>query len=142
MNIEFERLNNGWDPEPNAPEEEITVSGSDVMISFLLNPFLSGDYKEGDRAALTFHDCLQYRYGSPNDEGFYVFNESRFKEFGVEWGEFYKVTGSDWETDFPDPISVSEQAHDGLNHYLLYLRDGTFECIARDYELTLNIQRI
>lgn len=141
MSIEFEKLNKGWNPEPNAPEEEIVVSGSDVIVSFLINPFQSGTYKDGDRAVLTFHGCLQYRYGSPNDEGFFVFNQSRFKEYGVEWGEFYKVCGSNWETDFPDPVSVSEQPHEGLNHYLLYFRDGTFECLASDYEMTIESQR-
>ena len=43
--------------------------------------------------------------------------------------------GSNWEEEFPDPIFVSEQAHDELNHYLIYFRDATFECLAKSYEL-------
>lgn len=135
MSFEFEQLNNGWNPEPNVPEEKIEVSGSDVSVHFLLNSNQFDASSDGDKAELIFHDCLQYRYGSPNDEGFYVFNQSRFKAYGIVWGEFYLVHGSNWEEEFPDPIFVSEQAHDELNHYLIYFRDATFECLAKSYEL-------
>ena len=67
MNIEFEQLNIDWNADPNVPEVSITVSGYDVEVSFFLNAFQSGSCSENDKAKLVFHDCLQYRYGSPND---------------------------------------------------------------------------
>lgn len=133
--MEFEQLNKDWNAEPNAPEVEITVTGNDVVVEFYLNAFQFEAFNEGDKAVLTFRDCLQYRYGSPNDEGFYTFDQSRYKAFGVKWGEFYLVHDSDWKDNFPEPVAVSNQPTDELNHYLFYFRDGAFECIAKDYEL-------
>ena len=135
MDSEFEQLNKEWNAEPNAPEVSISVSGNNVEVTFFLNAFQFANFNEQDTAKLVFHDCLQYRYGSLNDEGFYIFNQSRFKKLGIKWGEFYLVHNSDWEDVFPDCVHVSDQQHDGLKHYLFYFRDGTFECIARDYDL-------
>ena len=130
----FEQINKEWNAEPNAPEVEISVVGNDVSVEFFLNAFLFETYNEGDKAILTFRDCLQYRYGSPNEEGFYIHNQSRYKQFGVKWGEFYVILDSDWKSNFPNPIEVSSQPLDELKHFLFYFRDGTFECIAKSYE--------
>ena len=73
----FEQINKDWNAEPNAPEVEISVVGNDVSVEFFLNAFLFETYNEGDKAILTFRDCLQYRYGSPNEEGFYIRDERR-----------------------------------------------------------------
>lgn len=133
--IEFEHLNADWNAEPNAPEVEIAIAGNDIVLRFFLNPFAYGRFHAGDRATLTFHDCLKYRYGAPNEEGFYVFGASRYKPFGVKWGEFYRVRGADWKSDFPDAVLVSEQPLDALSHYLFYFRDEAFECVAKSYDL-------
>ena len=130
----FEQINKDWNAEPNAPEVEISVVGNDVIVEFFLNAFLFETYNEGDKAILTFRDCSQYRYGSPNEEGFYIHNQSRYKQFGVKWGEFYVIHDSDWKSNFPNPIEVSSQPLDELKHFLFYFRDGTFECIAKSYE--------
>lgn len=139
--IEFEQLNLGWNAEPNAPEVEITVLGNDVIVVFFLNAFLYDEFNEGDKAKLTFHDCMQYRCGNPNDEGFYIYGQSRFKSFGVKWGEFYLVRGSNWKEEFPDLIFVSNQPHDRLNHYLFYFKDETFECIAKNFDLQIETKQ-
>lgn len=137
MNIEFEQLNIDWNAEPNAPEVTVSVLGNNVEVRFFLNNLQYGNFDEQNIARLVFHDCLQYRYGSPNDEGFFIFNQSRFKKLGVKWGEFYLVHNSDWEKVFPDRVHVSDQPLDGLKHFLFYFKDGTFECIAKDYELLI-----
>lgn len=108
--MRFEQLNIGWNAEPNAPEVDIKVHGDDVEVSFYLNHFLFPAFKEGDSARLHFSKVCQYRLGSPNDEGFYPYNQSRFKQYGVKWGEFYLVHDSDWQQTFPNPISVIQQS--------------------------------
>ena len=133
--IEFEQLNTDWNAEPNAPEVDIRIDGNDVVLRFFLNAFAYDRFRAGDRVTLTFHDCLKYRCGAPNEEGFYVFGASRYKPFGVKWGEFYCVRGADWKNDFPDAILVSEQPLDALSHYLFYFRDEAFECVAKSYDL-------
>lgn len=131
----FERLNLGWNADPNAPEVNIQISGNDVIVRFFPNTSQYSAFSEGDIAVLTFHDCLKYRYGSPNDEGFYFFGESRYRSCGVEWGNFYLVRDSNPNDPFPDTVYVSDQRHDDMKHYLFYFRDGTFECFAGDYDL-------
>ena len=55
--------------------------------------------------------------------------------FGVAWGEFYRVRGADWKSDFPDAMVVSERPLDALSHYLFYVLDEAFECVAKSYDL-------
>ncbi len=134
--ITFEQLNIGWNAEPNAPELQIKVVGTDVVIEFYLDAYLYTQFREGDKARIVFHDCFQYRNGDPNDEGFYSYGQSRFKKYGVKWGEFYRVQNSKWEKEFPDPVMVSETKAE-RNHYLFYFRDETFECIAASYTMEI-----
>lgn len=134
VQISFEQLNIGWNADPNAPEPDITVHGTDVMLEFYLNAFAYEGFSEGDKAKITFHDCYLYRDGSPNDEGFYLYNQSRYKKYGIEWGEFYLVHHSDWRENFPDPIRVGT-FHDHLQHYLFYFREQTVECIASSFRM-------
>ncbi len=133
--ITFEQLNIGWNAEPNAPEVNITVDGTDVNIEFYSNAFACEIPSGNEKVKITFHDCYQYRNGAPNDEGFYCYNQSRYKKYGVKWGEFYLVHNSDWKENFPDPIKVG-MPQDNSQHYLFYFRDETFECIASSYSLT------
>lgn len=132
--ITFEQLNIGWNAEPNSPEVQIEVIDSDVVIRFYLNAFMYENFSEGDKAILVFHNCLQYRVGSPNDEGFFCYGQSRYKKYGIKWGEFYLIHNSDWEIAFPDPIRVGDVEGE-KKHYLFYFRDETFECIASDYSI-------
>lgn len=132
--IIFEQLNIGWNAEPNAPELEIVVKGTDIIICFYLDFFTYGNFSEGDKVKITFHNCHQYRVGAPNDEGFYCYNQSRYKRYGVKWGDFYLVHNSDWQNNFPDPIKIGAVCAN-VQHYLFYFKDETFECIATSFEV-------
>ncbi len=137
--MQFIQLNDGWNAEPNAPDVNIQIQDNNVMVSFYLNAFVFEEFEEDDKGILSFHDCIQYRYGSPNDEGFYFFGQSRFKDFDVKWGEFYEVKDSDWKTNFPDAIKIRNHFDNSkeFKHFLFYFKDGTFECIASGYNLEL-----
>lgn len=104
--ILFEQLNLGWNAEPNAPELDVWVNDNDVIIKFFLDSFIFNDFSEGDKARITFHNCLKYRIGSPNDEGFFIYKQSRYKKYGVKWGEFYLIHNSDWKDNFPDSYDI------------------------------------
>lgn len=132
--ITFERLNVDWNAEPNAPNVKIDVHKHDVVLEFYLNPFEYDNFSEGDKAKIAFRNCFQYRFGFPSDEGFYIYNQSRFKKYGVNWGEFYLVHNSDWKEDFPNPLVVGGQG-ENMKHYLFYFKDDTFECIAEKYDI-------
>ena len=136
--MEFLRLNENWNAEPNAPNPHIEITRSTLKLSFYLNPFLYSQFREGDIGILEFHNCFQYRAGVPSDEGFYVYKQSRYKQYGVEWGHFYIVNNSDWEINFPDALIVDSRIPVGiLKHYLFYFRDETVEVVAENYRFRI-----
>ena len=133
----FLRQNENWNAEPNAPNPQVEIVGLTLKLSFFLNPFLYEQFNDGDVGVLKFYNCFQYRMGAPNDEGFYNDNQNRYSQYckyGVEWGHFYRIENSDWETNFPDARIVDNRvAIDTLKHYLFYFRDETIEVIAERY---------
>lgn len=133
----FERINLGWNAEPNSPHLQVWTDGDSVVAEFTL--YSRHKYKgfpDNAKARITFKECVQYRVGAPNDEGFYIYEQSRFKKHGVLWGEFYRVHNSNWQNDFPDAV-VTGVAGEQANHYLFYFKDETFECIASSYEIEI-----
>jgi len=127
--IQFIKLNNDFDAEPNAPETTIEVHGTDLSLNFFLNPFIWDNVEDGEKGKLTFLNVIKYRFGSANDEGFGRF---RYYKYGLEFYDFYLVNNSDWRLSFPeDQIQIQKDFQDdNLNHYIFFFRDGTFECIA------------
>jgi len=135
--MNFTKLNTSYDAEPNAPDPEVTVHGSEVSVYFYLNPFIWDDVEEEDKAVLVFHDVYKYAVTSLNDEGWYL-GQCRFSQ-ELPWGNFYLLDGSNWQSDFPDGEQVIDTALANeleLQHYLFYFRDETFECVANSYEFT------
>jgi hypothetical protein len=56
----FERLNDDWNAEPNAPYEKVAVSGTIVRLMFFLNPWAYGA-EEDEKGCLTFEQCSMWR---------------------------------------------------------------------------------
>ena len=46
MSTEFTKLNADWNAEPNAPNPQVQVWEHDLVLSFLLNPFVDRQFKE------------------------------------------------------------------------------------------------
>ena len=78
--VNFIKINKGWNAEPNSPMPTIKIEGRTVILSFYLNAFIYDDYEEDDIGILEFYNCRQYRIGSPNEDGFYIYNQSRYKK--------------------------------------------------------------
>lgn len=128
-------LTTDWNADPNSPEVELMVEGNTVMLDFFVNYFVFDKFKEGDRARVTFLNCLKYSFNSMNDEGYYR-EEYRYMHTDLPWGEFY-ILDTNWATDFPAGctvlIGVPEKLK--LNHYIFFFKDNTFECVAENYQL-------
>ena len=132
--MDFIKINKDWNAEPNSPMPTIEIKGRNLKLSFYLNAFIFNNCEEEDLGVLEFYNCRQYRIGIPNEEGFYIHNQSRYKKYGIKWGEFYLVRNSDWQVNFPQPVYVDVSLeNDVLNHYLFYLKDETFECVSESY---------
>lgn len=135
--VQFIQLSDGWNAEPNAPDETVSVDGDAVVLEFAVNAFLYPEFVEGSRAQLRFQNCLRFRLGSPNDEGWYR-GQCRFSSLAPKWGEFYLVSGEGALLSAPtDWVGLTSQISSPRNHYLFYLRDSTFECEAEAFSLGL-----
>jgi hypothetical protein len=133
MTTQFVRLNLDWNAEPNDPGEQIEQIGPEVRLSFSLNPW-QYDAGEGERAELHFSDCSKWRLGPTNDEGWHR-GQCRYSGVAPAWGEFYEIVGDDPLRDAPDDWREIGSTQRPQRHFLFYLRDQTFECIAAEWRL-------
>lgn len=130
--LSFRKLNEGWNAEPNAPDPRVAVSGRDVLIRFLLNPFRFTCFAEDDVGVLRFVNCVRYRLGATNNEGWYR-GQCRYSKLAPAWGEFYEIAGPDPHLMAPMGWKNASGASTSSRHFLFYFRDETFECIAADW---------
>ncbi|MDB5680098.1 hypothetical protein [Sphingomonas bacterium] len=129
----FVKLNHDWNAEPNDPGEQISFASGVVELAFNLNPW-AYEADEGARALLYFSGAVKWRLGSTNDEGWYR-GQCRYGKAAPEWGEFYEIGGSDPLRDQPNDWHEVGPLRADARHFLFYLRDNTFECIAADWSL-------
>jgi hypothetical protein len=129
-------LTKGWNADPNAPEVQLKVEGYNVVLEFYLNSFIY-PFKEDQRGRLTLLDCYKFSFNSMNDEGYYA-GQYRYNYEELPWGEFYELE-TDWEDDFPKKPEILNPNPDKLKlkHYIFFLRDNTFECVAENYSFEI-----
>ncbi len=132
MGTTFERLNLNWNADSVDPEGNLSLAGTLLTYEFTLNHMVYTHFKEGQRARLSFHNCSRYRLGETNDEGWY-YGQCRFSGSAPEWGEFYRLTGDSKFAESPSDWIVVPQGT-GSQHFLFYMKDETFECIADSVE--------
>ena len=130
--LSFRKLNGEWNAEPNAPYPRVAVSGHDVLLRFLLNPFQFTSFAEDDEGVLRFVNCARYRLGATNDEGWYR-GQCRYSKSAPGWGEFYEIVGPDPHLMDPIDWKIAGGVSTSARHFLFYFRDETFECIAADW---------
>jgi hypothetical protein len=128
----FLKLNDDWNAEPNAPAPEIEQSDSTIVLRFYLNPWLYPRFLEEEVGALIFVGCSRWRLGPTNDEGWYM-GQCRYSRIAPEWGELYEIIGDDPVRNAPNDWRRIAPDASGDRHFLFYLRDGTFECMAADW---------
>ena len=129
----FIKLNEKWNAEPNAPDPKIEIKGNDLQLSFFLNYMVFNDVTEEDIGILIFRNCIKYRLGYTNDEGWYK-GQCRFSKIAPEWGEFYEIIGDGLFEKSPNDWKEIINKVMNPKHFLFYFRDDTFECIAEKWE--------
>ncbi|MDQ0474850.1 hypothetical protein [Labrys wisconsinensis] len=127
----FHQLNRGWNAEPSAPEPNVKVVGRQVHLSFFLNPW-AYEAREGEAAELIFFNCTRWRLGSTNDEGWYL-GQCRYSHLAPTWGEFYEIAGDDAVRLQPTDWRLVSSQTEARRHFLFYLKDQTFECLAESW---------
>lgn len=129
------KLNKNWNAEPNAPEPKISTIENGLELSFLLNPFVYEHIDEGEIGSLVFHNVYAYRLDAINEEGYFS-GQFRFKNDHLPWGAFYELLNSKWDSNFHDNKIILNKSIDKKNirHFIFFLRDNAFECLATDYQ--------
>jgi hypothetical protein len=88
-------------------------------------------------AVLEFQRCEALQYGTPNDE---VFEGHRLFGKGIEIGRAHTVCNSHWLPELEKINSIHSQYTPSywkeLNHYLLFFKERTFECVAHGVRAT------
>lgn len=140
--ITFQKQNIPFEAEPNTAEPHVEVSYSSLVLRFAA--------KDSDaEARVTFIEPLMYRIGSPNDEGFYGFgSDSRIKNDSIysrksfpnlDFGDFHQVSGVDWKNNLLGEgtkiLNKKYKEREGFSHYVFFMRDGTFECVAKSWKV-------
>jgi hypothetical protein len=132
--IIFTRLDLDWSAQPNVPLPEVRTSGCALELRLLLTaPQHAG--QESNAVKLTFGNCRAWRWGDVNDEGWYR-GQCRYGRLAPAWGHFYEMSGDVMLRDQPEDWQAMPEPGSGDRHYLFYLRDETFECIAENWQLT------
>lgn len=135
----FLHLNPDWNAEPNAPSPSVEVMGASVRLRFVLDAWAYAA-AEQELGFLTFEQCSQWRLGPANDEGWHN-GECRYSGLAPEWGEFYEIAGenellrlqpNDWRP-------IGSRGPDE-RHFLFYLHDDTFECLAKSWTFHRRLQ--
>jgi len=132
----YEKLNDNWNAEPNAPQPEIMLLGEKLLLFFYMNYMLYPQYDEEDIGMLCFSQVQKYRLGPENDEGYYK-GKYRYTNDELPWGEFYRISDDNIENEAIDDWKINDIRNSGYNHYIFLFRDNTFETIAEDWSLSV-----
>lgn len=132
MPTSFRKLNDGWNADPNAPAEVVSVVGDTVALEFRFNSDAYAGFAKGERGRLMFTGCTKHRLGETNDEGWYP-GQCRFSKLAPSWGEFYEVAGDLLDEQISDWTPVPPGSPGPRRRFLFYLRDDTFEVDAQDW---------
>ncbi|MCE9517397.1 hypothetical protein K8Q96_00125 [Candidatus Nomurabacteria bacterium] len=149
MQIDFKKIDLPFKPDPNTAMPVIEVLNSNLLLSFESHELNDYDFKNFKIAKIEFVDCLIYRIGSPNDEGFYLFgadpkinNDSIYSKKAfpdLDFDAFYKVTGVDWKNNLlgngTKVLNGQYKEKENFNHFVFFMKDGTFECIAKEFNI-------
>lgn len=131
--LAFQQLNEGWNAYPNGSTSVVETSGGTLTFSFELNPFAFDDVEEGEIGLLIFAQCSRWRLGPTNDEGWFR-GQCRYSGKAPSWGEFYEILGDDPKRDDPSDWQETGSENPNPRHFLFYLKDETFECLAGDWK--------
>lgn len=138
--IDYIQITTDWNADPNSPGEELTMNGTDLIIDIYLNYFLFDQYKEGDKVKIRFKKCVEYSLNGCNDEG-YFYGQYRTNPDELPWGEFYEIK-SGLDRKMPNPTVIVTNDNLDKKHFIFFLKDSTFECLASEYEFYSEPERL
>ena len=139
--IKLIKLSEDYQSDPNIASPKVKIDRKELTLSFELNYFIF-PFKEGQFGKIVFNSCYSYRLGKPNDEGFYLdendlWNKENFPD--LEWNCFYEAQGV--PTSYIGTFEMIDRGENNLpvklNHYVFFMKEATFECLAESYKLEI-----
>ncbi len=96
------------------------------------------DSKMAHLALVEFFGCASAKLGTPNDE---VFEGHPLSGRGLDGYTAQKIVNSRWLAEL-EAINKVHHCYDptrwrGLNHYVFWFHDTTFECVAESFQVEL-----
>lgn len=142
--IKLIKINRDYASDPNLAIPMLRIYDNWISLHFPLNYYIF-PFHENSKAIIRFENCLMFRSGDPNDEGFYGKNNNtrwKYEDFSyVEVDDFYVVENSDWQTNFGPDAYINQNLMKDLSipkekykHFVFFMKEGTFECVATDYK--------
>ena len=129
------KQNKNWKAENTASLPTIEQSDDGIELTFVLNSSDFPHIDEGETGTLVFYSVYAYRLGSTASKGYFqgTINQS-------STGDFYELTQSNWEKNTPTDAVILDDSikKKSLKHFVLFLQNQVFECIATDYDFTFN----
>lgn len=147
--IHFQKIDLPFKSEPNTAVPLVEVHNTDVLLGFNSCELSDFDFRNTKIRHINFLDCLMYREGHPNDDGFYLFgayprinNDSIYSQKAfpdLDFDTFYKVVGVDWKNNLlgngTKIINDQYKEKEGFTHFVFFMKNGTFECVAKEYKI-------
>jgi len=129
------KQNKNWKAENSASLPTIEQSEEDIEVSFSLNSTDFPYIDEGETGTIEFNSVYAYRLGSTASNCYF---QGAIKQPTA--GDFYELKQSNWEKNNPaDAVILDDSIKKStLKHFVLFLQDHVFECIATDYYFTFN----
>ncbi|MDB5264657.1 MAG: hypothetical protein JWN64_228 [Parcubacteria group bacterium] len=128
--IIFSKINLDQEIDPNTASPKLEIYDRKVKLFFPLRSEKLG--------CIEFINCRGLRSGSPNDEGYYKYNDGfwNINDYPeIEWHSFYEIKNAPLEylNQFYIQGEKTELSNPSLKHYAFFMKEGTFECLAEDY---------
>lgn len=131
--IDYFKITSDWNADPVSPGMDLEIIGNDLVMEIFVNYLVYDNYKEGDKAKITFENCSEYSLNTCNDEGYY-YGQYRTNPNELPWGEFYEISNG-LNRDFPEPVVRLQGGNENKKHFMFFFKDETFECLASDFSI-------
>ena len=92
--------------------------------------------EDAGTAVIEFAGCLITKFGHPNDEA--ACGIPKYKDIEIAYG-ICIVKNSEWikEIEQLNSYQFPGTSYSDFRHFLIFFHDSTFECIARDINLSI-----
>lgn len=132
QDIQFLRLNDSWNADPDAPSGHVQFEDGTAKLRFTLNSW-QDNAANGETATILFTNCSRWNWDATDDHAWFA-REGRYARKTPKWGEFYEEVGEDILGRMVDWEVISADSANA-RHFLFYFRYETLEFVAADWSI-------